>query len=197
MYQIIVADDQELYRAGIIALVEGAGGFRITAECRDWPGLVQAVTAREPSIIIASTLLVADLAWLMARTVRTASRVLLIGNDSDSLNRYRGNGVAGALHRSSSAGVFLETLRRTLDADHFVMPSDGLPVLQLSPRLEKRLTLTELKILRLLMEGFKNRQIAEHLAVAEHVVKGALQKIFDKTGFSTRLELALFLSRCS
>jgi len=46
------------------------------------------------------------------------------------------------------------------------------------------------------MEGFKNRRIAEHLDVAEYVVKGAFQKIFDKTGFSTRLELALFLSHC-
>ena len=46
------------------------------------------------------------------------------------------------------------------------------------------------------MEGFKNRHIAEHLDVAEYVVKGAFQKIFDKTGFSNRLELALFLSHC-
>ena len=36
----------------------------------------------------------------------------------------------------------------------------------------------------------------EQLDVAEYVVKGAFQKIFDKTGFSNRLELALFLSHC-
>ena len=45
------------------------------------------------------------------------------------------------------------------------------------------------------MEAFKNRCIAEHLDVAEYVVR-AFQKIFDKTGFSKRLELALFLSNC-
>jgi DNA-binding NarL/FixJ family response regulator len=85
---------------------------------------------------------------------------------------------------------------RPWQANNFVLPADGSQALRLTPRLAKNLTPRELKILELLMEGSKNRRIAEHLDVAEHVVKDEFQKIFDLTGFSNRLELALFLSNC-
>jgi DNA-binding NarL/FixJ family response regulator len=192
MYGIIVADDQELYRAGIIALLESSGECRVVAECCDWSGLVEAVTAGK-SLVVASTRLVADPEWLMARTRRARSRVLLLCEDSDALSRYR---ATGALHRSASGPVFLDILRKILEADNFVLPSDGSLALHLAPGLAKNLTPRDLKILGLLMEGFKNRRIAEHLDIAEHVVRSAFQKIFDKTGFSNRLELALFLSNC-
>ena len=197
MYQIIVADHQELYRAGIVALLETKGGCRVKAECCDWIGLVEAVKAESPSLVIASIVLVTDLEWLILRTQEASGRVLLVGEDADSLNRYRATGAAGVLHRSASASVFLGTFRRTLTGNDFVLPSDGGSALHLTPRLARSLTPGELKILKLLMEGFKNRHIAEQLDVAEYVVKGAFQKIFDKTGFSNRLELALFLSGCS
>jgi DNA-binding NarL/FixJ family response regulator len=193
MYGIIVADDQELYRAGIIALLESSGECRIVAECCDWIGLVGAVRAAGASLVVASTRLVADPEWLMARTRRARSRVLLLCEDSDALSRYR---ATGALHRSASGPVFLDILRKILEADNFVLPSDGSLALHLAPGLAKNLTPRDLKILGLLMEGFKNRRIAEHLDIAEHVVRSAFQKIFDKTGFSNRLELALFLSNC-
>jgi DNA-binding NarL/FixJ family response regulator len=195
MYGIIVADDQELYRAGIIALLESSGECRVVAECCDWIGLVEAVTAGT-SLVVASTRLAADPEWLMARTRRARSRVLLLCEDSDALSCYRATGAAGALHRSATAPVFLDTLRKSLKGDSFVLPSDGSPTLQFVPRLAKNLSPRELKILELLMEGSKNRRIAEHLDIAEHVVRSAFQKIFDKTGFSNRLELALFLSNC-
>jgi DNA-binding NarL/FixJ family response regulator len=195
MYQIIVADHQDLYRAGIVALLESSECC-VIAECSDWIGLVQAVKVESASIVIASIVMVIDLEWLILRTQKARGRVLLVGEDADSLNCYRAAGASGALHRSASASVFLDTFQRTLEADDFVLPFEGSPSLHLNPRLARSLTPRELKIMGLLMEGFKNRHIAKHLDVAEYVVRGAFQKIFDKTGFSNRLELALFLSHC-
>jgi len=43
------------------------------------------------------------------------------------------------------------------------------------------------------VRGFKNRDIAVQLYTSEQVVKNALRHIFDKTGVSDRLELALFV----
>jgi DNA-binding NarL/FixJ family response regulator len=195
MYQIIVADHQDLYRAGIVALLKSSG-CRVIAECSDWIGLVQAMKAECAFLVIASIVLVTDLEWLILRTQKTGGRLLLVGEDSDSLNCYRATGAAGALHRSASTSAFLDTIQKILKADVFVLPSDGSPALHLTPRLARSMTPGELKVLGLLMEGFKNRHIAEQLDVAEYVVKSAFQKIFDKTGFSNRLELALFLSHC-
>ena len=44
----------------------------------------------------------------------------------------------------------------------------------------------------LLLQGYKNKDIAEALGNSEQVIKNYLRSIFDKTGVSDRLELALF-----
>jgi len=54
------------------------------------------------------------------------------------------------------------------------------------------LTPRELEILAAVSSGYTNRQMAEKLAVAEDTIKHHLTSIFDKTGASNRLELALF-----
>jgi DNA-binding NarL/FixJ family response regulator len=55
-----------------------------------------------------------------------------------------------------------------------------------------RLTPKEIQIVALIAQGCKNRQIAEQLHTKEQVIKNYLRSIYDKTGVSDRLELALF-----
>lgn len=110
MYDIIVADVQELYRTGIIALLEKSGRCGIVVECCNWFGLVEAVTAGGASLVIASTRLIVDLEWLIGRRRQAMNRVLLLCEDCDALSCYSATGAAGALHRSASASEFQDTL---------------------------------------------------------------------------------------
>ena len=64
------------------------------------------------------------------------------------------------------------------------------PVLQ-APR-AFALTARELEIVSAVAAGYTNKQMAEKFSVAEDTVKHHLTSIFDKTGVSNRLELALF-----
>ena len=54
------------------------------------------------------------------------------------------------------------------------------------------LTRRELEVLRLIVDGCSNREIATSFGLSEETVKRHLSNIFDKVGVSTRLELALF-----
>ena len=54
------------------------------------------------------------------------------------------------------------------------------------------LTRRELEIVSTVVAGYSNKEIAEYFKIAEDTVKHHLSKAFDKTGASTRLELALF-----
>jgi DNA-binding CsgD family transcriptional regulator len=60
-------------------------------------------------------------------------------------------------------------------------------------RVRDRLSEKEISIMAAVVRGFKNRDIAMQLYTSEQVVKNALRNIFDKTGVSDRLELALFV----
>jgi DNA-binding NarL/FixJ family response regulator len=54
------------------------------------------------------------------------------------------------------------------------------------------LTPRELEVVGAIVEGCSNRDIARQFTLSEETVKRHLSNIFDKTGVSTRLELALF-----
>lgn len=59
--------------------------------------------------------------------------------------------------------------------------------------IRQRLSQLELKIVGLLVQGCKNREIAMFLGSTEQGIKNSLRRIFEKTGVSDRLELALFV----
>lgn len=50
----------------------------------------------------------------------------------------------------------------------------------------------ERKIVALVAQGFKNKEMAERMFISEQTVKNHLHNIFDKLGVSDRLELALY-----
>jgi DNA-binding NarL/FixJ family response regulator len=55
-----------------------------------------------------------------------------------------------------------------------------------------RLTRREESVVRLVVQGMVNREIAEQLRLSEHTIKNYLFRIFDKLGVSNRVELALY-----
>jgi DNA-binding NarL/FixJ family response regulator len=59
-------------------------------------------------------------------------------------------------------------------------------------RVRDRLTPKELRIVALIVQGFKNKEIATQLGTTEQVIKNYLRNVYDKIGVSDRLELALF-----
>jgi DNA-binding NarL/FixJ family response regulator len=60
--------------------------------------------------------------------------------------------------------------------------ADGLPLL----------TRREEDVVRLVVDGLKNREIAQRLGVKEHSIRNYLHRIFEKLGVSTRVELILY-----
>ena len=59
-------------------------------------------------------------------------------------------------------------------------------------RVRDRLTPKEMQIVALIVQGCKNKDIAQQLGTKEQVIKNYLRSIYDKSGVSDRLELALF-----
>jgi DNA-binding NarL/FixJ family response regulator len=50
----------------------------------------------------------------------------------------------------------------------------------------------QLRVIELVAQGLKNREIASELGIGDHVVRNYLSKIYDKIGVSNRVELALW-----
>ncbi len=75
----------------------------------------------------------------------------------------------------------LEALTSTTNNDSRHKPLSG----------SAKLTPREESVVRLVVQGMVNREIAEELHLSEHTIKNYLFKVFDKLGVSNRVELAL------
>ena len=50
----------------------------------------------------------------------------------------------------------------------------------------------EQRVIHLVAQGLKNREVARRIGTTEHVIKNYLRVIYDKLGFYNRVELALW-----
>lgn len=56
----------------------------------------------------------------------------------------------------------------------------------------RRLSRRQWRVVELVAQGLKNREIAEELGIGEYVVRNYVSKIYQKIGVSSRVELALW-----
>jgi len=101
------------------------------------------------------------------------------------------------IFRSVESAELLRCVRKVNAGESYVQDSRSVPRNVetedfVGARVRDRLTPKELKIVALIVQGFKNKEIATQLGTTEQVVKNYLRNVYDKIGVSDRLELALF-----
>jgi DNA-binding NarL/FixJ family response regulator len=193
MVKVVLADCQALFRAGISRILSGEDEFRIVAQCSDGSRLASALFSLRAGLVIVSSTLRVDLTGLVAQAQSIGGRVIIIAEDSEPFHPYSALGVSGVIYRSTTSAAFLECVRRVCRGESFVPAGVATPEEDLvGTRARAQLTPKELKILALVLEGLRNKEIAARLDTTEQVVKNKLRSVYDKTGVSDRLELALF-----
>jgi len=196
MNKIILADNQAIFRAGTAKILAMEDDFRIIAQCPDSDRLYQAIDAFRGVVLMFAATLKTDLNMLMERLAQVGSRSIAILENNDSPQSYVSAGVEGLVYRNVSGPALLDCARRVAGGERFQQPATGNGELleedAVGVRVRDRLTTKEMKIVALITQGCKNKEIAIRLGTTEQVVKNYLRSIYDKTGVSDRLELALF-----
>jgi len=196
MNKIILADNQAIFRAGTAKILAIEDDFRIIAQCSDPGRLFQVMEAfRGATLIFASSLKINTL-QVMARVRSIGSRAVIIAENHEPIQPFLADGVNGAVHRSVSGPSLIDCMRRVIHGERGVIANGCMGTIHeddpVGVRVRDRLTPKEMKIVALIIQGCKNKEIAMRLITTEQVVKNYLRSIYDKTGVSDRLELALF-----
>lgn len=105
------------------------------------------------------------------------------------IERARKAGVESFWYKSASAEEIIEVMNRTMAGDS-VYP-DTTPSLRLGEALNVDFTEKELLVLREVVDGEADADIAEKLGMSVRTVKAHIQNMRDKTGFRNRTELAV------
>ena len=118
--------------------------------------------------------------------------------NTESLHTYAVPGFDGVVFRDVAGATLVECIRAVASGRPYLQDKLGLgrraaeEADAVGARVRDRLTPKEIKIVALIVQGFKNKEIASHLGTTEQVIKNYLRNVYDKTGVSDRLELALF-----
>jgi DNA-binding NarL/FixJ family response regulator len=196
MNKIILADNQAIFRAGTAKILAIEDDFRIIAQCGDPIRLFQVLETFRGATLLFSTSMKLNTLQVMARVLSTGSRAIVIAENHEPIQPLLADGVNGAVHRSVTGPSLIDCVRRVIQGERGVIANGCQGTVHeddpVGARVRDRLTPKEMKIVALIIQGCKNKEIALRLTTTEQVVKNYLRRIYDQTGVSDRLELALF-----
>jgi len=193
--RIILADNQMIFRTGAARVLSLEEDLQLVAQCADVERLKEAVKGFRRSIVLFPSSLASDLHEVMDVIEDAGCKAVIILEHGAEVDESVARRAEGIVLRSVAGSQLVDTLHRVAAGERIVqrasvksMPSQD----RVGARVLARLTPKEVQIVALIGEGFKNKEIATKLDTKEQVVKNYLRGIYDKTGVSDRLELALF-----
>jgi DNA-binding NarL/FixJ family response regulator len=196
MKKIILADSQAIFRAGTAKVLAMDEDFRIIAQCADLDRMNHAITTFPGSIVLMAASLQPDMEQLYMLLEATGSRGIVIAENNESAEAYLRQGFRGVIFRNVTGTSLVQCVHAVAAGETWlpprIMAADSPEDDMVGTRVRDRLTPKEMRIVALIVQGCKNREIATRLKTTEQVIKNYLRSIYDKTGVSDRLELALF-----
>jgi DNA-binding NarL/FixJ family response regulator len=195
MNRLVLGDNQAIFRAGAARLLAMEDDMRIVAQCDNAARLLAAVEANRGAVVVLSTGLHVDILALLQQTKQMGSRLILITEKSEDISEEIMAQLDGVVSRNIAGPELIDTIRRVAHGLRCVRYASVTTMRvqdSVGERVRDRLTPKEMQIVALIVQGCKNKDIAIQLNTKEQVIKNYLRNIYDKTGVSDRLELALF-----
>jgi DNA-binding NarL/FixJ family response regulator len=192
--RILLVDPSALFREGLARLLADQPDFEIVAKCRSIEEALKGLAARPVDVVLLSGAVGSGCTEFFerARAAGLRWRVLVVAGTLDSAE-------AADLVRLGADGFFLaedppELLARNIRdlADGHLWPNQRflqsvVQAVQEGPSVKARkLSRREREVLRCVLEGMVNKEIASRLGITESSVKAAIQQLFEKTGVHSR-----------
>ena len=195
MNRLILADNQAIFRAGAARVLALEDDIRIVAQCDDLERLTSAIDSARGAVILVSSTLRPDIAALTTKAHALDCRVVLVAENAEHISDSVAGSLDGVICRSIAGPDLVDCIRRVGRGQrclHRTNVTTMQSVDSVGTRVRDRLTPKEIQIVALIVQGCKNKDIANQLGTKEQVIKNYLRSIYDKSGVSDRLELALF-----
>jgi two-component system, NarL family, response regulator NreC len=205
MITILLAEDHQVVRQGLSALLKAEPGFTVIGETGDGLEAVQLAERHKPDILIVDLKLpglggLEIVRQVSQRSRRTHCIVLSMYANAAYVHEALQGGAAGYLSKDSGADELVEAVRqvsagrRYLSAPLSEAALDAYAKKASGVKLDPYETLTsrEREVLHLLAEGQPTAEIALRLGISRRTVEAHRARVMKKLALSSQAELARF-----
>jgi len=209
--RVVVADDQELVRAGFGMILDAQPDIEVVAEAADGARAVEAVRQHRPDVLLLDVRMPVMDGLEAARRVcaeHPATRVVMLTTfDIDDYvydalyagasgfllkDVRRDDLVHGVRTVAAGEALLAPSVTRRLIGEFTARKAGAAGPARPRSRLLDRLTGRETQTLRLLARGFSNAEIAADMVVSEHTVKTHVSNVLAKLGLRDRVHAVVF-----
>jgi two-component system response regulator NreC len=204
MPKVVIADDHAIVRAGLRALIHDEIGLDLIGEAAGGIEAIELVEKNKPDVLVLD-ISMPDLDGISVTRMLKPSfpdlriLILTLHEDEAMVKEAIKAGASGYILKRAAESELITAIQVILRGDMYVDPSMLRSLLgepkSVSPQQStpaESLTPRETEILKLIVEGFTNRQIGEHLNISIRTVEGHRANITDKLGLHSRLELVRY-----
>jgi two-component system response regulator NreC len=199
--RILIADDHVVVRSGVRALLEADAEIVTVGEAGDGETTLELAASLQPDVVLLDISMPPDNGIEIARRLKRAHPkttvvFLTMHEDEALLHEALHAGAAGYVVKRAEESEIRQAIHAAVRGDIWVHPTMTRALLHQSSPAEVRrgpaveaLTPRELDVLRLLVRGNTNRQIADLLGLSMRTVENHRANLMGKLGLSSRVEL--------
>jgi DNA-binding NarL/FixJ family response regulator len=211
--RVLVADDQQLIRDGIVSLLRLQTGLTVVGTAKDGQEAIEKALAQHPDVVLMDVRMpgvdgIEATAQILKQRPDCCILMLTTFDDKVYIKGALRVGARGYLLKDMPASDLAKAIIAAaegvyqLDAaviEHLISPLPPEPPDTPSPSALRNededtpgLTRRERDILRLIATGATNREVAERLYISEGTVKNHLARLFNRLGLRDRTQAVLF-----
>ena len=206
--RLLVVDDHEVVRQGLVALLDRRPGFQVVAEAGTVAESIEAARRFQPDIIVMDVRLPDGSGIEACREIRAEmpeTRVVMLTSypDDDAVLSAIVAGASGYLLKQVRARDLVAALEAVGRGESLLDPAVTEKVLERVRRIAtggqtdemSLLTSQEQKILMLVAEGKTNKEIAADVFLSDKTVKNYVSSILSKLNLERRAQAAAFVAK--
>jgi DNA-binding NarL/FixJ family response regulator len=203
--RVMIADDQEIVRAGFSALLDTRDDITVVGTARDGRDAIEVARTNRPDVVLMDVRMPnlngIDATRVITTTVDPAPRVIVL--TTFDLDEYvydaLSAGASGFLLKDVTAETLFEAVRVVARGDALLTPNVTRRLIDEFVRVRPRvhpdrvsaLTAREIDVLRLIAAGRSNAEIGAELFVSSETVKTHVSRILAKLDARDRTQAVI------